>query len=350
MRETTRRLVSAGLPVRVLCTEPGGRGIEDSEVDGVPVRSVPGHPAGTDLMLAPQLWREIAAWPADLIHVQSYHTLVAPLAMARSRSLGIPYVLTFHGGGSSASWRNRVRGTQRRAQRGLYAAAGRLIAIAQFELEQYAAELRLTHDRFAFIPNGTDITPGPETATGPASPVARDAEVTIASIGRLERYKGHHRAIAALPILLRRRPRAQLLIVGQGPYEPDLRAAAAASGAADRITFTNVAPGDAGGMARLLAEVDLVLLLSEYETHPIVALEAAAMRRRLVIADVSGLAELAARGFGHPVALDLPPALVAEVVDRQLSKPGPAEAPEPFTWDDCTAALQSLYHATLAAA
>jgi glycosyltransferase involved in cell wall biosynthesis len=269
--------------------------------------------------------------------------------MARARALRTPYVLTFHGGGSSLGWRNRIRASQRRVQRPLYAAAGRLVAIAQFELEQYARELGLGRDHFALIPNGSDIT-APTGSNTPSAPVARDAPVTIASIGRLERYKGHHRAIAALPALLRRRPGARLLIVGQGPYEAELRATAAVSGAADRIEFTSVAPEDAGGMTRLLKEVDLVVLMSEFETHPIVALEAAAMRRRLVVADVSGLAELAAHGFAHPVALDLSPELIAEVVDRELARPGPATAPDPFTWDDCTSALLGLYEQTVARA
>jgi len=41
----------------------------------------------------------------------------------------------------------------------------------------------------------------------------------IVSGGRLERYKGHHRAIAALPELIRRVPDARLYVVGTGPYE-----------------------------------------------------------------------------------------------------------------------------------
>ncbi len=347
VRETTRRLAAGGVDVRVLCTEPGASAIEDSEVDGVPVRSVPAYPGASDLMFAPALWREIAAAGPDLIHVQSYHTFVAPLAMLRARSLGVPYLLTFHGGGSSLGWRNRIRGTQRRAQRSLYLAASRLVAIAAFELELYATQLRLDRGHFAMIPNGTDIT-GPVRGA-PAAPVPPSAEVTVASIGRLEAYKGHQRAIAALPPLLARRPNARLLIVGQGPYETELQRIAAASGVSERISFTSVAPGDGAAMTRLLGAVDLVLLMSEFETHPLVALEAAALRRRLVVADTGGLAELAARGYAQPVALELPPNLVATVVDRELSKPGPLEAPPAYSWDDCTADLLELYRATVPA-
>ncbi len=42
-------------------------------------------------------------------------------------------------------------------------------------------------------------------------------------------------------------------------------------------------------MAELLATVRLVVLMSEFETHPLVALEAAAAGCRLLVADGSGL-------------------------------------------------------------
>ena len=46
------------------------------------------------------------------------------------------------------------------------------------------------------------------------------------SSGRLERYKGHHRAIEALPLLRSTHPDAHLVILGGGPYEAELRALA----------------------------------------------------------------------------------------------------------------------------
>ena len=46
---------------------------------------------------------------------------------------------------------------------------------------------------------------------------------TILSLGRLVRYKGHHRVIEALPHLLKVDPTINLLILGQGPYGAKLR-------------------------------------------------------------------------------------------------------------------------------
>jgi glycosyltransferase involved in cell wall biosynthesis len=98
----------------------------------------------------------------------------------------------------------------------------------------------------------------------------------LASIGRLERYKNHQRAIAAVPHVLAHRPDASLMIVGTGRYEAALRRQAAKHGVDHKVEFTSVAPDDRDGMARLLRQVSLVLLLSEFETQPLVALDAAA--------------------------------------------------------------------------
>ena len=95
--------------------------------------------------------------------------------------------------------------------------------------------------------------------------------------------------IAALPHVLERRPDARLLVVGQRPYEAELRRQAAELGVEERVEFTSVAADDRDGMAALLRRVSLVVLLSEFETHPLVALEAAAAGRRLLVADRGGL-------------------------------------------------------------
>ena len=80
----------------------------------------------------------------DLVHVQCFHTFVAPLAMARSAAArGVPYVLTFHAGGHSSRLRNALRRPQLEALRPLLARAAALVAIADFEIERYSRMLRI---------------------------------------------------------------------------------------------------------------------------------------------------------------------------------------------------------------
>ena len=92
-------------------------------------------------------------------------------------------------------------------------------------------------------------------------------------------------------------------------------------------------------MAELLRGVSLVVLLSEFETHPLVALEAAAAGCRLLVADASGLAELAADGFARAIPLDESPRPRSA---RRWSRSWPSRrrpsAPTLTSWDECAAA------------
>jgi glycosyltransferase involved in cell wall biosynthesis/GT2 family glycosyltransferase len=337
--EVSRRMAAAGAEVEVLCTEPGGPGLSEEVRDGVKIRTVRAWPAGRDWCFAPRLWREIAREPRDVIHVQSYHTLVAPMAMLRALTLRVPYVLTFHGGGHSIELRNRSRRMQRRLLRPLLKRARRLVAVARFEIDEYGGELGIPPERFALIPNGTDLafsqTPGSNGGTG--GPVA------IASIGRLERYKGHHRVLAAFPHVLEDEPDSRLLIVGTGPYEERLHEQAAALGVEGKVEFTSVPAGQPAAMAELLGRVSLVVLMSEFETHPLVALEAAAAGRRLLVADAGGLAELAEDGFARAIPLDESPEGLARAVIEELASPPPDRRPKLSSWEECTEELLALY-------
>jgi glycosyltransferase involved in cell wall biosynthesis len=340
VQEVASRLTASGCEVTVLTTDRSRRLAAREVRDGFEVRRVRAWPKHSDLRLAPALGRRIAADRWDVVHVQSYHTFVAPHAMWAAIRQGLPFIVSFHGGGHSSRLRQLLRPAQRAALRPLLARALRLVAVADFEVDLYGRELRLPRDRFVVIPNGADL---PKPAT---SSVAGDG-ILIASVGRLERYKGHHRAIAALPHLLEHEPRARLWIAGSGPYERRLRRLARRSGVADRVDIHAVPAADREAMAAALARASLVVLLSEFETHPIGALEARALERPLLVADTSGLHELAERGEARAVSLDASPREVAAAMLRQLRDPIAAPPPQAFTWDDCASELEALYRTVI---
>ncbi|MBS1878054.1 MAG: glycosyltransferase [Actinobacteria bacterium] len=338
--EVSKRIAAAGEEVEVLCTDPGGPALAVEHRDGVEIRAARARPANRDWCLAPRLWPEIRRAYPDVVHVQSYHTLVAPLAMLRALVLRVPYVVTFHGGGHSLAHRNRARRLQRRLLRPLLARAARLVAVASFEIEEYGTELGLPPDRFVLIPNGTDLS---FSANGAAAPEPREGPPLIATIGRLERYKGHQAAIAALPEIRRRIPDARLLVIGTGPYEAELREQAAQLGLGESVEFTSTPPDRPEAMAELMRRISVVVLMSEFETHPLVALEAAAAGCRLVVADASGLGELAAQGLARPVPPTAAPAEVAAAVEAELARTELPPRPDLSSWDDCARSLLELY-------
>src|SRR5205085_7708763 len=65
---------------------------------------------------------------------------------------------------------------------------------------------------------------------------------TVGFIGSFYDYEGLDDLIAAMPLLLARRPKAQVLLVGGGPMEAALKAQAEASPAKERIHFVGRVP------------------------------------------------------------------------------------------------------------
>jgi glycosyltransferase involved in cell wall biosynthesis len=336
--QVARRLAQQGVDITVLSTDPGGQLPPTEELEGVKVRRVSVVPGTGDSYLAPDIYRVISAGQWDVIHCQCYHTFVPPLAMLAALRTKTRYVLTFHGGGHSSRLRNSIRPIQIRMLRPLLARASRLIATARFETDFFGRQLGLPAEQFVFIPNGGDIAqtpiPAHETTAGPL----------IASVGRLEQYKGHHRVIQALPKIVEVYPDARLWIAGDGPYEPTLRRMAQQLGVADRVDIRSIPAAERQQMAVELSKAALVTLLSEYETHPMAAMEAIALGRSLLVADTSGLSELAKKGLARAIPLNSSTEQVAAAMLDQLRNPLiPPQDIDLLSWDECATALLDLY-------
>jgi len=331
------RLARQGVDVTVLTTDPSGTWPAEEEIEGIRVRRVRAWPRRLDLYLAPGIAQLVREGDFDLVHVQSYHTSVPFYAMRAARQAGIPYVLTFHGGGHSSPLRHAIRPLQRALLRPLLADAARLVALAEFEVREYGRQMGFPPEKFVMIPNGADLPRVPA-----APPAAQDGTLILA-VGRLERYKGHQRAVAALPHLLKLQPDARLRIVGGGPYEGDLRALAARLGVAERVEIGAIPPDRRGEMAALMQSAALMVLLSDFETHPLAALEALSLGRPVLVADNSGMSELAARGWVTAVPTHASPQEIAAAMFAQLQSPLVPPSIDLPTWDDCAAQLLGLY-------
>lgn len=335
--ETGRRLVAAGVDVTVLTTDPSGTLAPEEQVEGMRIQRVRAYPRQLDFYFAPGVYQAIQKGNWDMIHCQGCHTFVPPLAMLAAKRARKPYVLTFHTGGHSSRVRNAVRGMQWQAMRPLFARAQRLIGVSHFEADYFQARLGLPPEKFSVIPNGGRL---PDLAQ--ASTQKSDGTLLV-SVGRLERYKGHHRVIAALPQVLKLCPDARLLILGSGPYKTELVQLAAQMGVADRVEIRAVPPSERQEMANVLSQAALVLLLSDYEAHPVAVMEALALKRPVLVADTSGLRELAERGLVHAIPLNSTPDDTARAIYNELLQPLiPVNVKFP-TWEECAHDLLALY-------
>jgi glycosyltransferase involved in cell wall biosynthesis len=336
VHEVTRRLPAFGsFEVTVLTTDRSRRLPRQEVVEGIPVLRVPAWPRRRDYYLAPGIASVIRQRSWDLVHCQGIHTPVPLLAMISARRAGIPYMVTFHTGGHSSRLRNAVRTTQWRLAGPLLRNAVSLIAVSRFEAAVLARHARLGDKGVVVIRNGGTL-PSPRAGT-----VAVPGR--IVSSGRLERYKGHHRVIEALPHVMREVPKAHLLILGSGPYERNLCKLARRLGVSDRVSIKHVPPGDRQGMATALAESSVVAVLSDYEAHPVAAMEAMCAGRPVVGYDIAGMSELCAAGWIRGVPRAAPAAAVAQELARAMSSPSPVDHAQLPSWDSCADQLAHIY-------
>lgn len=333
--EVASRLAARGWEVEALTTDRTRRLPAVERVDGYLVRRFRAYPADRDWYFAPAIAWSLLRNRRDLVHVQGVHTLVPVLAMLACLLRRTPFVLTFHTGGSSSSFRHRARGLQFRLLAPLLRRAEVLVGVSEFERDRFATVVGHRARPVRLVRNGG-------TLPAPDSPVSVEPDLVV-STGRLERYKGHHRAIEALPHLLRCRPDARLEILGSGPYEDDLLHLAERLGVADRVRIRFVPPPDRAQMARRVAGAGVVALLSDYEAHPVAVMEALSLGRPVVVARTSGLTELAEQGWARGVDVDAAPEDVAQALLAQLEAPvAPVVADLP-TWETCVDGVEEVY-------
>lgn len=341
--EVGRRMIAKGHRVRVLTGDPTGKLPREEVVMGMRVSRVPVYPRSSDFFFAPGLYGEVLRAKADIIHIQGFHTFMPPIAALAAIRNSMAFAMTFHSGGHSSKLRNAIRGGQCAIFRSLITRADKLIAVSEFEADHFSKRLRIPKDRFIVAPNGAEI----EAPAG-IEPIDRDAPL-IVSVGRLERYKGHHRAIAAFAELLKHRPRARLRICGEGPYKFQLLKLVEKLGLDASVLIAGVPPTERHEMATILASASVVVLLSDYEAHPVAALEALSLRRPILASNSTGFAEMAAKGLLVGIDPNAPSQAVASAMLKLIDGPA-VSIPESLvtSWDDCTNNLIKIYRDILA--
>ena len=123
-------------------------------------------------------------------------------------------------------------------------------------------------------------------------PLSDVQKPVIGIVGRLSREKGHRYLIAAMPEILAYAPDTQLMIVGSGPAEFDLREQVRALSLTKSVTFAGYKQNVYGELARL----DMLFVPSLSEAFPIVILEGMAMGLPVVGTRVGGIPEIIVDG------------------------------------------------------
>jgi len=253
--------------------------------------------------LRARLSEVIRAWRPTQLHAHSpVLTALSALPVARRHDLPLLYEIRAfwedaavgNGTGREGSLRYRLtRMMETRAARRADA-----VAVICEGLRRDLIGRGINGDKIIVSPNGVDLhlfgNPPPRDAAFARSLGLEDADV-VGFIGSFYDYEGLDDLIGAMPLVLKRRPKAQLLLVGGGPCEAALRQQAEASGVAGRIRFTGRVPHQEVelyyALIDLLAYPRKKMRLTDLVT-PLKPLEAMAQRKLVVASDVGGHREL----------------------------------------------------------
>jgi glycosyltransferase involved in cell wall biosynthesis len=285
---------------------------------------------------------------ARILHVHGY--AAADFGRLAARRLGAALVLHEHFADP------RMPANQGWADRALAPLTDRAIAVSASTRDFLVRERHVPAGRVRLIWNGAPLDEfapvAPEVAREARRSlgIAEDAQV-VGTIGRLSEQKGHRYLLEAAPALLAARPRAHVLIVGDGDRMAPLRAQAEALGIAGRVTFA----GHRTDVRALLGALDVFCISSTYEGTPLALFEAMAAGRAIVSTAVDGCREVLEDGVtGLLVPPRDPPALAAalgrvlddEGLRRSLAESARAASTR-YDIRACVTAMERLYDEVL---
>ncbi|MEO7520497.1 MAG: glycosyltransferase family 4 protein [Gemmatimonas sp.] len=167
---------------------------------------------------------------------------------------------------------------------------------------------RIDPARLHVLPNGVDLQrfrPLPQEESRRALGI--DGAPVLLSVGHLTERKGHHVAVGAMPAVLRRRPEARLIIIGEGEERSRLAGQIHALGLDHAVTLVGAMPND--GMATWYSAADALILASSREGWANVLLEAMACGTPVVATRIWGTPEVLANDD------------VGTLVDRREAEP-----------------------------
>jgi glycosyltransferase involved in cell wall biosynthesis len=251
-------------------------------------------------------------------HIVHTHTAKAGfLGRIAARLAGVPVIVhTFHGHvlhGYYGPLKNRLL---RRLEQSLAWCSDRLVTVSEQVRNELLAYGVAEAERITVIPLGFDLEPFLNSHAHQGEfrremGVRGDAKL-VGIVGRLFPIKNHRLFLdAAARIAARERP-ARFVIVGDGELRPALERQAHELGIIDRVLFT----GWRRDLARIYADLDLLVVASNNEGTPVSAIEAMASSCPVVATRVGGLPDLIE---DHKTGRLVPPrdaaALATAVVD-----------------------------------
>ncbi len=243
---------------------------------------------------ARDLNRLLAAEPFDIVH--AHCSVAGVLGRVGAALHGVPHVFfSVHALASrdyQPAWRKRLF---LQVERAMDRFTERYFVFTEGLKDQIVARGIARPGKIQVIPHGVDIpeAPGPQArARARARLDLADDELAILVAGRLEPQKGLIYLIRAFPSVLRRVPKARLLLAGNGPLQAGLEREARRVGVAPAVRFL----GWRNDVADLLPGADVFCMPSLWEALPYALIEAMVCRLPIVATAIDSMPDVLGHG------------------------------------------------------
>ena len=313
--------LAGGLPrarfeAAVACS-PGGEFVEQLHDLGVPVLGVGADEEG-GVRAALNLAREFRSYRPDIVHVYGAGALVGVIAAKLAR---VPIIAS---SGRIGGQRDAAR--RMSPQWFLEQIAGRFVdkyvVLNRSVGDELATRYRVSPSKVVVIPNGVGLERydpvHPRSEAWRARLGIPNSAMLVGGIGRLVPEKGFRelvRAFAAESF-----HNVWLIIAGDGPDWEELHALVDVFDLRGRVLL----PGFVDDVPGLLADLDVFVLPSLAEEHPVVLLEAMAMACPVVATEIAGVGDTIADGVDGRLVVAGDIASLAEALGALIRDPAAA--------------------------
>ncbi|MBU5613500.1 glycosyltransferase [Geomonas azotofigens] len=188
----------------------------------------------------------------------------------------------------------------------------KLVAVSEDIGDFLVKFVNVSRDRLTVIPNGIDLDTYDfsleERLAMRQNLGIQEDQFLIGAIGSYYPVKGHRFLLDAMVKVIKKEPRARLVVAGQGPLEKELLRQASNCGIEDKILIT----GYVDDTPALLSALDIFVMPSLSEGQPLALIEAAANGRCIVATAVGGIPEIITDGVN---GILIPPGNVDDLAD-----------------------------------
>ncbi|MGC9222922.1 MAG: glycosyltransferase [Terracidiphilus sp.] len=236
----------------------------------------------------PRGWRRFHRWlrceKPDVVHAHLPHA--AWMARWSRLAVSAPVVVdTLHSSATGKQWRRLGYAASRWLP-------DHVTAVSEATASAHVAAGMVDPGRLSVVGNGIDVDrwkPDARTRLKAREELGLGDEFLWLAVGRLEPVKDYPTLMNAFA---HSQLTAQLLVLGAGPLERELKQMAAGLGLGQRVRFAGFSPD----VARWMQGADGVVLTSRYEGLPMVLLEAGACGLPVVATNVPGTREVVVHG------------------------------------------------------